>query len=53
LFVGEFDKDASAVGAKGLGELTAVAVQPAIANAIYHASGKRVRHLPITVEDLI
>jgi xanthine dehydrogenase YagR molybdenum-binding subunit len=53
LFVGEFDEEASPLGAKGLGELTAVSVAPAIANAVYHATGKRVRHLPITVEKLL
>ncbi|MGC1411753.1 MAG: molybdopterin cofactor-binding domain-containing protein [Acetobacteraceae bacterium] len=53
LFVGEFDEDASPLGAKGLGELTAVSVAPAIANAVYHATGKRVRELPITVEKLL
>jgi xanthine dehydrogenase YagR molybdenum-binding subunit len=52
LFVGEFDEEASPVGAKGLGELTAVSVAPAIANAVYHATGKRVRDLPITMEKL-
>jgi xanthine dehydrogenase YagR molybdenum-binding subunit len=53
LFVGEFDEEASLLGAKGLGELTAVSVAPAIANAVYHATGKRVRDLPITVEKLL
>ncbi len=53
LFVGEFDEEASPLGAKGLGELTAVSVAPAIANAVYHATGKRVRDLPITVEKLV
>jgi len=53
LFVGEFDAEASPLGAKGLGELTAVSVAPAIANAVYHATGKRVRDLPITVEKLL
>ena len=53
LFVGEFDEEASPLGAKGLGELTAVSVAPAIANAVYHATGKRVRELPITVEKLL
>jgi xanthine dehydrogenase YagR molybdenum-binding subunit len=53
LFVGEFDEEASPVGAKGLGELTAVSVAPAIANAVYHATGKRVRDLPITMEKLL
>jgi xanthine dehydrogenase YagR molybdenum-binding subunit len=53
LFVGDFDEEASPLGAKGLGELTAVSVAPAIANAVYHATGKRVRDLPITVEKLL
>lgn len=53
LFVGEFDEEASPLGAKGLGELTAVSVAPAIANAVYHATGKRVRDLPIMVEKLL
>ena len=43
LFVGDFDEEASPLGAKGLGELTAVSVAPAITNAVYHATGKRVR----------
>jgi len=53
LFVGKFDEEASPLGVKGLGELTAVSVAPAIANAVYHATGKRVRELPITVEKLL
>jgi xanthine dehydrogenase YagR molybdenum-binding subunit len=53
LFVGEFDEEASPLGAKGLGELTAVSVAPAIANAVYHATGKRVWNLPITIEKLL
>jgi xanthine dehydrogenase YagR molybdenum-binding subunit len=53
LFVGEFDEEASPLGAKGMGELTAVSVAPAIANAVYHATGKRVRDLPITMEKLL
>jgi len=53
LFVGEFDEEGSPLGSKGLGELTAVSVAPAIANAVYHATGKRIRDLPITVEKLL
>jgi xanthine dehydrogenase YagR molybdenum-binding subunit len=53
IFTGEFDEEASLLGAKGLGELTAVSVAPAIANAVFHATGKRVRDLPITIEKLL
>jgi xanthine dehydrogenase YagR molybdenum-binding subunit len=53
LFVGEFDDEASLIGAKGMGELTAVSVAPAIANAVYHATGKRIRELPITLDKLL
>jgi xanthine dehydrogenase YagR molybdenum-binding subunit len=53
LFAGDFDEDASPLGAKGLGELSAVSVAPAIANAVFHATGKRVRDLPITMEKLL
>ena len=53
LFLGEFDQEASPLGAKGLGELTAVSVAPAIANAVYHATGKRIRDLPITIEKIL
>jgi xanthine dehydrogenase YagR molybdenum-binding subunit len=53
MFVGEFDEEASPLGTKGLGELTAVSVAPAIANAVFHATGKRVRDLPITAEKLL
>jgi xanthine dehydrogenase YagR molybdenum-binding subunit len=50
LFIGQFDEEASPLGAKGLGELTAVAVAPVIVNVVYHATGKRIRDLPITIE---
>jgi xanthine dehydrogenase YagR molybdenum-binding subunit len=43
----------SDMGAKGIGEVACVGAAGAIANAIYHATGKRVRHLPIRVEDLM
>jgi xanthine dehydrogenase YagR molybdenum-binding subunit len=41
------------LGAKGLGELTAVPIAPAIANAVYHATDKRMRDPPVTVEKLL
>jgi xanthine dehydrogenase YagR molybdenum-binding subunit len=36
-----------------LGELTAVSVAPAIVNAIYHATGKRFREVPVSIEKLL
>jgi xanthine dehydrogenase YagR molybdenum-binding subunit len=41
------------LGVKGVGEIGIVGVAPAIANAVYHATGRRVRSLPITLEDLL
>jgi xanthine dehydrogenase YagR molybdenum-binding subunit len=49
----EVDHRASALGAKGMGELGAVGVAPAIANAVHHATGVRVRELPIRPERLM
>jgi CO/xanthine dehydrogenase Mo-binding subunit len=43
----------SPVGIKGLGEIGVVGVSAAIANAVYHATGRRIRSLPITVEQLL
>jgi xanthine dehydrogenase YagR molybdenum-binding subunit len=40
-------------GAKGLGEVGTVGVSAAIANAVYHATGRRIRSLPITLEKLL
>jgi xanthine dehydrogenase YagR molybdenum-binding subunit len=51
--VGVPDHDATPLGGKAVGELSIVGVAPAIANAVYHATGKRVRRLPITLESLI
>jgi xanthine dehydrogenase YagR molybdenum-binding subunit len=41
------------LGAKGIGELPIVGVAAAVANAVYHATGVRVRKLPIRIEDLL
>jgi xanthine dehydrogenase YagR molybdenum-binding subunit len=43
----------NAIGAKGIGEIGTVGMAAAVANAIYNATGVRVRHIPITVEDLL
>ena len=53
IFVDEPDPEVSPLGVKGLGEIGIVAVAAAVANAIYHATGKRVRSLPITVDKLL
>lgn len=52
-FVDKPDPVANPVGLKGLGQVTMVGVSAAIANAIYHATGRRIRHMPIRVEDLL
>ena len=41
------------LGAKGIGELPMVGVAAAIANAVYHATGIRVRKVPIRIEDVL
>ena len=52
IFVDEPDDIVNPLGIKGLGEIGIVGVAAAIANAIYHATGKRVRDLPITLDKL-
>jgi len=49
LFVGQPDS-MTPLGTKGVGELSIVGMAAAIANAIYHATGARVRSLPISIE---
>ncbi|MEJ7624110.1 MAG: xanthine dehydrogenase family protein molybdopterin-binding subunit [Pyrinomonadaceae bacterium] len=53
IFVEENDKIVNPIGAKGLGELGMVGIPAAIANAVYHATGKRIRDLPITPDKLL
>jgi xanthine dehydrogenase YagR molybdenum-binding subunit len=52
IFVDEPDDIINPLGIKGVGEIGIVGVAAAIANAIYHATGKRVRDLPITLDKL-
>lgn len=47
------DREADPLGVKGLGEVVMVGVAPAIANAVFNATGRRVRQLPITAEALL
>lgn len=53
IFVAEHDEIVNPIGVKGLGEIGIVGTAAAIANAIYHATGKRVRELPITIDKLL
>ncbi|HSF21505.1 MAG TPA: xanthine dehydrogenase family protein molybdopterin-binding subunit [Burkholderiales bacterium] len=52
-FVDEEDPHVNPLGVKGLGEIALVGMAPAIANAVFHATGKRVRILPIRIEDVL
>jgi xanthine dehydrogenase YagR molybdenum-binding subunit len=53
IFVEEKDDEINPLGVKGVGEIGIVGTAAAIANAIYHATGKRVRNLPITIDKLM
>ncbi len=52
-FVEENDPYVNPIGAKGVGEIGMVGAAAAVANAVYHATGKRIRDLPITPDKLI
>ncbi|GAA4055129.1 xanthine dehydrogenase family protein molybdopterin-binding subunit [Hymenobacter glaciei] len=52
-FVNQPDPYVNALGTKGIGEIATIGVAPAIANAVFNATGKRVRELPITPDKLI
>jgi xanthine dehydrogenase YagR molybdenum-binding subunit len=52
-FVDEEDPHVNPLGVKGVGEIALVGMAPAIANAVFHATGKRVRYLPIRIEDVL
>jgi xanthine dehydrogenase YagR molybdenum-binding subunit len=53
MFIEEDDKIVNPLGVKGMGELGMVGIPAAIANAVFHATGKRVRQLPITPDKLL
>ena len=52
-FVDEEDPHVNPLGVKGPGEIALVGMAPAIANAVFHATGKRIRTLPIRIEDVL
>jgi xanthine dehydrogenase YagR molybdenum-binding subunit len=53
LIVEEDDPHVNPIGVKGIGEIGIVGAAAAIANAVYHATGTRVRDLPITPDTLV
>ena len=53
IFVDEKDDLTSPMGVKGLGEIGICGTAAAITNAIFHATGKRMRHLPVTIDKLL
>jgi xanthine dehydrogenase YagR molybdenum-binding subunit len=53
ILVPEIDREVNPAGVKGLGELANVGTAAAVANAIYHATGNRIRRLPIRIESLL
>ncbi len=53
IFVEETDTVVNPLGVKGLGEIGIVGMPAAIANAVFHATGKRIRSLPITLDKLL
>lgn len=52
-FIDKPDTTFNSAGVKGLGEVALTGVAPAIANAVFHATGRRLRELPIRVEHLL
>ena len=52
-FVEENDINFNPIGARGIGEIGITGVAGALSNAVYHATGKRVRNLPITLDKLL
>ncbi|MDB4914230.1 MAG: aldehyde oxidase and xanthine dehydrogenase molybdopterin binding protein [Gemmatimonadetes bacterium] len=52
-FVDEHDMHVNPIGAKGVGEIGITGVAASIANAVYHATGRRVRDLPIRLERIM
>ena len=53
ILVPEEDTQVNPLGIKGVGELGNVGVNAAVANAVFHATGKRIRDLPIRIEKLL
>jgi xanthine dehydrogenase YagR molybdenum-binding subunit len=52
-FIGKPDPHISPIGARGIGEIGITGVSAAIANAVFNATGKRLRDLPLTPDKLV
>ena len=52
-FVNKPDFHVNALGTKGIGEIATIGVASVIANAVFNATGKRIRELPITPDKLV
>jgi len=53
LMIAESDTRLNPLGIKGIGEIGIVRMNAAVANAVFHATGKRIRDLPIRIEQLL
>jgi len=53
IIVANDEHNSNPLGAKGIGELPMVGVAAAVANAVWHATGRRVRKVPIRIEDVL
>jgi xanthine dehydrogenase YagR molybdenum-binding subunit len=53
IMVEETDRRVNPLGVKGIGEIGIVGMNAAVANAVFHATGKRIRDLPLRIEQLL
>ena len=53
IMIPEEDSIVNPLGIKGVGELGNVGMNAAVVNAVFHATGKRVRHIPVRIEDVL